>query len=81
MESSSKIAQLFYQEIANTLPSVDDIPVYCVIRLSSSHNQCDDVVGVYFDENKANEHKQSLIDSLPKRSKHKVYVQTSVLGK
>lgn len=60
---------------------MEDIPVYCVIRISSSHNLCDDVVAVYMDENKAHEHKQSLIDSLPQRSKHKVYVQISILGK
>lgn len=81
MTSSTKIVQLIHQEIVNTIPNSEDVPVYCVVRESSSHQQCDNIIAVYLDKNKANEHKQSLIDSLPARSKHKIYVQTSILGK
>lgn len=81
MQASSKIAQMIFEGIVNSTPSEGEIPVFCVIRKGSSHNECDDVIGVYFDEVLALKAKQDKIDSLPKRSKHKVYVQTSVLGK
>lgn len=81
MQPSSQIAQLMFEGLVNSEPTEDEIPVYCVIRKSSSHNECDNVVGVYFDAEKAVAEKQAVIDKLPKRSKNKVYIQISVLGK
>lgn len=61
--------------------STENIPVYCVIRISSSHQMTDKVIAVYFDEDEAIKKRDEVIDSLPERSKHKVYIQTSILGK
>lgn len=81
MQASSKIAQMLFEGIVNSTPAEGEIPVYCVIRKASSHNECDNVLAVCFDEAKANKKKQELIAKLPARSKHKVYVQISILGK
>ena len=67
--------------LSNATPSDVEIPVYCVMRISSSHHAVDGVIGVYFDKAKADKACEEFKATLPKRSQHKVYVQTSVLGK
>lgn len=67
--------------ITNTIPGEVEIPVYCVVRISSSHHDVDNIIGVYFDKDSADAACAEIKASLQKRSQHKVYVQTTVLGK
>lgn len=67
--------------LANAVVSDIEIPVYCVMRISSSHHDVDGVIGVYFDKAKADKACEEFKATLQKRSQHKAYVQTSVLGK
>jgi hypothetical protein len=67
--------------LSNAESSDVDIPVYCVMRISSTHHDVDRVIGVYFDKDKADKACEEFKATLQKRSQHKVYVQTSVLGK
>jgi hypothetical protein len=79
--STPNLALLCSQFLANNVPKESEILVYCVIRIASSHHAVDNIIGVYFDEDAAIKKRDEVIDSLPKRSKHKVYIQTSILGK
>ncbi len=79
--STPNLALQLNQLLANSIPSDDEIPVYCVIRMSSSHRDVDQIVGVYFDRAKADKAAAEFKATLPKRSQKKVYIQTSVLGK
>ncbi|EBS4516455.1 hypothetical protein DQT32_03365 [Salmonella enterica subsp. enterica serovar Braenderup] len=79
--STPNLALLLSQLLANHAPTESEIPVYCVIRISSTHHAVDQIIAVYFDEDEAIKKRDEVIDSLPERSKHKVYIQTSILGK
>ncbi len=79
--TTPNLALILNQLLTNAIPAGTEIPVYCVIRISSTHHAVDDVISVYFDEEEAIKKRDEIIDSLPERSKHKVYIQTSILGK
>ncbi|UYE98786.1 hypothetical protein XbC2_357 [Xanthomonas phage XbC2] len=79
--SVPNMARVVSQILAQSIPSDTDIPVYCVIRMTSSHRGVDEVIGVYFDKEKADKACEDFKATLQKRSRSKVYVQTSVLGK